>query len=63
MSEELKPCPFCGEIPILTEEMSETDNGFYIEIKQVKCPKCHAKIIRSDGTINAWNTRVGNKND
>lgn len=56
MSEELKPCPFCGNDCILVYE--EGDYG-YSEV--VKCQKCGIQFIlpgeTNQNTINAWNTR------
>jgi len=46
---ELKPCPFCGEIP-------KTEPGDTEEFSYVWCEKC----ISEEGTVNIdkWNRRA-----
>ena len=60
MSEELKPCPFCGCPDIRIEQTWK--NGFTIE-----CSKCHIKVEQKtiryglewlkERMIVTWNTR------
>ena len=55
MSEELKPCPFCGNKYAGEIEHGDTFIGFY----HIACTKCEAQIV--GGTLEAakqlWNTR------
>ena len=54
MSEELKPCPFCGSSDLAVMEL--LSRGFRIE-----CQGCGAySPIKKDGPslLHAWNTRV-----
>lgn len=60
MMDELKPCPFCGEIPrIIEHEFVDSDNTYGI-----KC-KCGAQGFQFwetiDDAIEAWNRRVKNE--
>ena len=54
---KLKPCPFCGEIPLLYLHM-----GYYrIECQNKDCPsKLTASASKSD-IVEAWNTRLKKK--
>lgn len=64
MSEELKPCPFCG---------GDADGGNYVIEGAVWCKKCRCTIIRKhtnksypgngmEIAIRVWNTRKGDSN-
>lgn len=49
MSNELKPCPFCGS------------NDLTMFSNCIECDKCHANIVCDDegvDLIERWNTRV-----
>ena len=54
MSEELKPCPFCGSQPVYVFEHADF----------IECPKClatgpNASLVGGENrVIEAWNTRV-----
>lgn len=55
MSEELKPCPFCGFTGII--------DTFVRDGRAVGCPKCSARVQRYEPdalgkAIAAWNTRA-----
>lgn len=59
MSDQLKPCPFCGSAPILTE-------------KAITCGYCGALMVaykdiddklRLDWLVEAWNSRAEAKNN
>lgn len=53
MSEELKPCPFCGGKAILLDTV---DGEYY-----VKCKKCGISTpawVRAETSMNRWNRRV-----
>lgn len=51
---KLKPCPFCGEQPLLTLHM-----GYYrVECPNMECPsRLTASVSKSD-IVTAWNTRL-----
>ena len=61
MSEELKPCPFCGcESERL--EMKTRDDGFYF----VYCPCCGAQsaaVINKETATSSWNWRIQENDD
>ena len=62
MSEELKPCPFCGgEVFISDTNYTSTAFCFYHEIG-VKCPvlggSIHIKAKTIAEAIEAWNRRA-----
>ena len=57
MSEQLKPCPFCGQIDELTlDTLGDPDDWF------IECDRCHVgthAIFRGEAaTVAFWNTRV-----
>ncbi len=56
MSNELKPCPFCGAKPLMYD-LLDTHGGFSIE-----CPTdgCDAEKMKrtKEAAISAWNTRA-----
>ncbi len=63
MSDELKPCPFCGGVPVAKMEDSDEKTAV------ISCRKCPAEMSRhvhwhEDGTsemselVAAWNTRA-----
>ena len=58
MTTELKPCPFCGGLPI-----SEYDSDWGTV---VKCASCGGMMVErpylhvyESGVVKAWNTRAG----
>ena len=62
MSEELKPCPFCGEKLRLQNNYysgplwKRINNSFRVE-----CPKCNAstyEFTTAEQAIEAWNRRA-----
>ena len=65
MSEELKPCPFCGY------EFAEDDTNAVYPITKTKdlwacgCEQCSAQVVGESETesIQAWNTRKGQEDD
>lgn len=56
MSEDLKPCPFCGDKPYL-----DTDGYKY----EIGCHKCRYSIITHQraSAIRKWNTRPTEKEE
>ena len=54
MTEELKPCPFCGEIPRISSWLDGLEDRVYT----VRC--CHAQVNADtpEETSAAWNTRA-----
>ena len=66
---QLKPCPFCGEIPHIEQKPIYDYDGYYkYDIHCEKCG-CHINLGRNDtiyntdeearqNAINAWNKRV-----
>lgn len=61
MSDELKPCPFCGAEAMLKEKPYHT----VLPLFEIRCAKagCEAEIngwVKSK-TIKAWNIRVNDK--
>ena len=53
MSDELKPCPFCGEPAALKTGMGE----FWVECERV----CQRMTNRKSEAVEHWNTRVGSE--
>jgi len=57
MSEDLKPCPFCGGEAMIVVDVCEPDCPCHAE-----CQKCFtvtkAYYCGEDGAIKAWNTRA-----
>ena len=62
MSEDLKPCPFCGgEAALAIDEFTDNDNSCVREIYSVQCCNCIACTkwdASSDNAIAAWNRRA-----
>ena len=57
MTEELKPCPFCGE----TKDLSEYDAEDWMADKSIRCDTCGALGPPASTLIQtqkAWNYRV-----
>ena len=53
--EELKPCPFCGQIPETRWDYKEFG---YEEGYNIKCCFVYIKFIFKEDAIDAWNKRV-----
>ena len=61
MSEELKPCPFCGEDEALIETSEKCIRLVYAQAYQVHCNDCCATTEWShdkEKAIEAWNKRA-----
>lgn len=51
---KLKPCPFCGEAPVLTLHM-----GYYrVECRNQVCPSRLTASANKKDIVAAWNTRL-----
>lgn len=51
---KLKPCPFCGETPLLY-----LDKGYYkIGCQNMNCPSRLRASINKKDIVGAWNTRL-----
>lgn len=51
---KLKPCPFCGETPLLYLHM-----GYYrVECQNKECPSRLTASANKNDIVNAWNTRL-----
>jgi len=62
---ELKPCPFCGEMPIINH-ISDSLFDCGIFTYWVVCPRCGIRTQRNrDKTeiIKAWNRRTNENSD
>ena len=61
MSDELKPCPFCGAVPTAHHIYNRGDREF------VRCPTClaHGPWVNINNTcpIAAWNRRADTKEE
>ena len=61
---ELKPCPFCGQIPRMNEHRFYDDDlkGFNDYSYGVECPDCFTQSFQfyksKEKAIKAWNTRA-----
>lgn len=75
MMENLKPCPFCGEQPVLQKVPIRGYSGcfhYIVECENPEC-RCNIKLSKNDtiynsdkdarqNAINAWNRRVDKSN-
>ena len=69
MTEELKPCPFCGGKAILKKGFSKTQ-GKFTNQRLIQCSECGCRTVlfkllpfqawkdNEQACINAWNKRV-----
>lgn len=67
MTDQLKPCPFCSQIPYDADCLDD-DDVFYTQKFSVKCDnnlKCPAYVqvkgSTKDEAINRWNTRASDE--
>lgn len=58
-NEELKPCPFCGEIPSIIIDGLPFNEDEWFEIK-CRCDFTFDNRLRKD-LIKSWNTRAKTK--
>lgn len=60
MSDELKPCPFCGG-----EAVKEYDSDWGIVVRCLECPAImtESPYLGVLNPIEAWNTRAKEDND
>ena len=60
---ELKPCPFCGEMPIMRNELTGNGTEYHLECFNNSCPVVVQTITYSDPrpAMTAWNERKGNE--
>ena len=56
MTEELKPCPFCGTKPLLYD-LLDTHGGFSVECPADGCDTEKMKRTKAEA-VAAWNTRA-----
>lgn len=54
MSEELKPCPFCGG----EAEITKWHEGYFVECREQSCGGTIGAYKTEEETIEAWNTRA-----
>ena len=57
MSEELKPCPFCGKSWLAAEKISYSADGFAYRV-ECECTARGAWAETEEQAIEAWNTRA-----
>jgi len=60
MSDELKPCPFCGsEMELLHDHTTENIDYIRHRVRQISCPINGASgfSVGNDQLVAAWNTR------
>ena len=56
---KLKPCPFCGEKPVLI-----LHNGYYsVKCQKINCPSKLLASINQKDIVDAWNTRLKPKRE
>ena len=61
--DKLKPCPFCGEYPII-DHMNDSLFDFGVLTYWIVCPKCGIRTQRNrDKTkiFEAWNRRANDE--
>jgi len=60
MSQELKPCPFCGGTEIFIEPDEVGSGGQWVSPIHVGCAQCKAEQQADDeaSAIDAWNRRA-----
>ena len=60
MTEELKPCPFCGNKPKTWWDLESDVHECYNQGYNIECPLGHARIyaIYDVEAIQAWNRRA-----
>lgn len=68
MSEELKPCPFCGKHPVIKKAFNRikdirTHTGYYISCTTKNCIRLKDIIRVLDKAIFIWNTRQEQRTD
>ena len=56
MSDELKPCPFCGSVPTVDQD---TNGDWYIICEGDDCHAAISELPDRDWSIEAWNRRAG----
>lgn len=57
MTEELKPCPFCGGKPVITAKVYEDGTGYGMGCGYCACSLDCAADTKLDA-LRAWNRRV-----
>lgn len=60
---ELKPCPFCGSKPVLTQDATASRDGFdeySVSCENAEClvNACTWGFESGDKAVEAWNTRA-----
>lgn len=55
MSDELKPCPFCGSECWFVKD----ESGAYVECMNGFCGSSSGKFVLRNQAIAAWNRRAG----
>lgn len=61
MTDELKPCPFCGKIPEIIISKNSNSKSFYrVECKRMSCTVLASTFAYSteNEAIEAWNRRA-----
>ncbi len=60
MNEELKPCPFCGDIPTLVSDFHEANGNWFCH--KIKCEQCYTSgdvYDTEQEAVDKWNFRYG----
>jgi len=57
---ELKPCPFCGGIPMLEKKRKHKKFPYRVVCTNLYCTNRTNLWNTAEGAVNAWNRRTNN---
>ena len=57
MTEELKPCPFCGNDDV-TVRWFPYNSAYYVQCNQLRCYSKGPDRLNKQEAVEAWNRRV-----